>query len=121
MSVTAAYEESNNSKADMEHIYDQPDPRAYFRELKKLNYAIPERAKPIFQKLITRMQRERHDTLHVLDLGCSYGINAALLKHDLSMPDLYEHWCKEDLVEATPEEVAACDQQYFLNNNGTSP
>ena len=41
MSVNSAFEESNEAKADMDYIYDQPDPGAYFRELRKLDYAIP--------------------------------------------------------------------------------
>ena len=115
MSVEAAFDESNKAKADMDYIYDQPDPRAYFRELRKLDYAIPGGAKPIFQKLISHLQRQRNNAVHVLDLGCSYGVNAALLKHGLSMPELYEHWGKKELVEATPEEVIACDQCFFDN------
>ena len=81
------FEGINEAKANLDHIYDQPDPRAYFRELKKLRYAIPGAAKPIFQKLISSLQRRRDDTICVLDLGCSYGVNAALLKHDLSMSE----------------------------------
>jgi SAM-dependent methyltransferase len=115
MSVDYAFEESNKVKADMDYIYDQPDPRAYFHELQKLDYAIPGIAKPIFQKLISYLQRQRSRAVHVLDLGCSYGVNAALLKHDLSMPELYEHWGQNDLVEATPEEVVASDQHFFDN------
>jgi hypothetical protein len=99
----------------MDYIYDQPDPRAYFRELRKLDYAIPDGAKPLFQKLISNLQAQRNNAVHVLDLGCSYGVNAALLKHDLSMPELYEYWGKKELVEATPKEVVARDRRFFDN------
>ena len=85
------FEDINEAKANMDHIYDQADPRAYFRELKKLGYAIPGVAKPIFQQLIAHLQDRQERAVRVLDLGCSYGVNAALLKHDLSMPDLYDH------------------------------
>lgn len=108
-----AFSQINRAKANLGHIYNQPDPRAYFHELRKLGYAIPGAAKPIFQKLIGHLRRRREGTVHVLDLGCSYGINAALLKHDLSMRDLYEHWDQRRLVEATPEEVVAYDRKYF--------
>jgi SAM-dependent methyltransferase len=101
----------------MDHIYNQSDPRAYFRELKKLDYAIPDIAKPIFQKLICHLQRRRDDTVHVLDLGCSYGVNAALLKHNLSMGDLYEHWGQKRLADASKEEVVECDQHFFADFN----
>jgi len=85
--------------------------------LQKLDYAIPGVAKPIFQKLIRHLQKYRDNTVHVLDLGCSYGVNAALLKHDLSMDKLYEHWGQDALVEATSEEVVTHDQR-FLDNLG---
>ena len=115
MTGDVAFEEINEAKANMDHIYNQPDPRAYFRELKKLGYAIPGIAKPIFQKLIRHLQRRRDATLQVLDLGCSYGVNAALLKHDLSMEQLYEHWGQKKLADAAPEEVIAYDQRFFAN------
>ena len=46
-------------------------------------------------------------------LGCSYGVNAALLKHDLSMDELYEHWGQDTMSDVAPEEVVARDQRYF--------
>ena len=115
MTADAAFNEINEAKANMDYIYDRSDPRAYFRELKKLDYAIPSAAKPIFQKLISQLQRRRDDTVHVLDMGCSYGVNAALLKHDLSMPELYRHWGQERLADATLEEVIECDQLFFAD------
>lgn len=113
MTDDPTFDEINDAKAKMDHIYDQADPRAYFRELKSIGYAIPGAAKPIFQKLISRLQRNTHDTIHVLDIGCSYGINAALLKHDLSIGDLYDHWGQKNLVDATPEEVVEQDKEFF--------
>lgn len=118
MSHLAEFEEINVAKANMDDYYDQSDPRAYFRELRKLGYAIPEVAKPIFQKLISHMRQSRDTTVNVLDLGCSYGVNAALLKHDLSIEELYKHWDQEALVGATSQEIVTHDQ-CFLNNLGT--
>lgn len=115
MSGDTAFEVINKAKANMDHIYDQPDPRAYFRELRKLDYTIPGLAKPIFQKLISHLRHRPMDTVHVLDLGCSYGVNAALLKYDLSMSELYEHWGNRALIEATSEEVVAHDRHFFGN------
>jgi hypothetical protein len=115
MSTDTVFETINESKTNMDHIYDQPDPRAYSRELKKLGYAIPGAAKPVFETLIAHLHRRHVNTVHVLDLGCSYGVNAALLKHDLSMSELYRHWGQNDLKGATSEEVAACDRKFFDN------
>lgn len=107
------YDELNEAKVSMDHIYDQPDPRAYFRELKKLDYSIPDAAKPVFQNLVSHRLQQQCETVHILDLGCSYGVNAALLKHDLSINELYRHWSDNGLNGATPEEVVEQGKRYF--------
>lgn len=117
MTENTAFEEINEAKACMDHIYDQSDPTAYFRELKKLGYAIPSAAKPIFQNLISHLQQRQGDTVHVLDLGCSYGVNAALLKHDLSMPELFQHWGQNRQADETPEEVVEYHQRFLADLN----
>ncbi|MDA0341474.1 MAG: class I SAM-dependent methyltransferase [Proteobacteria bacterium] len=115
MSADNAFEDINESKANMDYIYNESDPRAYFQELKKLAYTIPDAAKPIFQQLITHLQRRQERAVHVLDLGCSYGVNAALLKYDLSMHELYDHWSDRSLVQSAPEDVVAHDR-HFIDN-----
>lgn len=83
-------------KVTLDHIYDRPDPRAYFRELRKLGYCVPQQAKPYFAKLIEACRDTRGVTVpKVLDIGCSYGINAALLKYDVTMDALYARYCGE--------------------------
>ena len=114
------FEEINEAKANLDDIYGQPDPRAYFRQLKEFNYAIPGTAKPIFQKLIDHLQQRRDDSIHILDLGCSYGINAALLKHDLSMTDLYQHWGQKTLTGNPPEDIVERDLHHFANLEETN-
>jgi hypothetical protein len=115
MSGDTAFEEINEAKANMDSIYDQRDPRAYFRELRKLGYAIPGAAKTTFQTLICNLQSRQENAVHVLDLGCSYGVNAALLKYDLTMAELYDHWCDRSLIGATHEDIVAHDQR-FMNS-----
>lgn len=113
MSGDYQFDDINDAKVDMDHIYNEPDPRAYFSELRKLDYRIPGVAKPIFAKLIAALRLRRGGRVHLLDVGCSYGVNGALLKHDLSMPDLYDHWTRRELARATPDEVIAYDRRYF--------
>ncbi|ODR99328.1 hypothetical protein AUC68_04950 [Methyloceanibacter methanicus] len=107
------FDEINDAKANMDHIYDQADPRAYVRELGSVGYAIPTAAKPILQQLIPELRTKPDDTVRVLDLGCSYGINAALLKHDLTIDDLYDHWGLPELNRATTAEIIAQDKDFF--------
>lgn len=44
-------------KASFAHVYDEPDPRPYFRELGPLDYRTPAHAEPIFRRLIARPTR----------------------------------------------------------------
>ena len=83
----------------------QPDPRTYFRTLRKLDYQIPQLAKPRFARLVDELRSTRR-TVTVLDIGCSYGINAALLRYDLTMDELYERyggadadWTRAELLD----------------------
>lgn len=115
MTGTGEYEDINEAKASMDHIYDQSDPRAYFRELEPLGYSIPGTAKPVFARLLDRLRQRRRGPLHVLDLGCSYGVNAALLKHDVTMTELYDHWNQPRLAEASPDEIVEYDRRFFAN------
>ncbi len=48
MSQPIIVDQPGETKANMDAIYGEADPRAYFRELGKLDYRIPELAKPIF-------------------------------------------------------------------------
>lgn len=83
----------STGKVSLDHIYDRPDPRAYFNTLRAFDYRVPQSAKPRFAALIAEYGEITGRLLpRVLDLGCSYGINAALLNHDATMDDLYERY-----------------------------
>ncbi|MFI6042843.1 class I SAM-dependent methyltransferase [Nocardia sp. NPDC051321] len=84
-------------KASFDDIYDRPDPRDYYARMSDLDYRIPELAKPVFQQQIREYRASaRVSTLTVLDIGCSYGVNAALLRFDTTMPELAEHYRSAD-------------------------
>jgi carnitine O-acetyltransferase len=88
-------------KVSLEHVYNQPDPRAYFSTLRTLDYRLPQLAKPYFSKIIDECQETRPDQrLRVLDVGCSYGVNAALLKFDVALDELYDRYAGEDSLAA---------------------
>ena len=84
-------------KVSLDHIYTQPDPRAYFTTLRTLEYQIPQLAKAHFGRLVQELRETRRvRRATVLDVGCSYGINAALLRCDATMNDLYDRYCGYD-------------------------
>lgn len=95
-------------------LYDQPDPRAYCRALAALDYQTPGHARGVFSFLArTLPERRGDDPRRVLDLCCSYGINAALLNHDLSLDDLYA-WYRSPAFDGRPhEERVTRDSAFF--------
>ena len=99
-------------KISLDHIYTQPDPRAYFSTLRDLDYNIPELAKPHFQRLITEYRQARRVPVPtVLDIGCSYGINAALVKHGATMAELYDRYSGTDAHRRTRAELLNRDRE----------
>lgn len=87
----------DSGKVSLEHIYTQPDPRAYFTALRGLDYGIPQLAKPYFADLLHEYRTSRGVPIpQLLDVGCSYGINAALLRCDVTMNALYERYTGVD-------------------------
>ena len=115
MTANANFEEINQSKANFGKVYDEPDPRPYFETLGAFDYVIPGEAKPIFTSVIDTLREFRNvDQLKVIDVGCSYGVNAALLKHDLELEDLYRHFTESK--ELTGHEALAHDADFFAQH-----
>lgn len=99
-------------KVSLDHIYTQPDPRAYFTVLRTLDYCVPQLAKPYFAKLLKEYREDRRVAApKVVDIGCSYGINAALLKYDLAMDELYARYGGDAAAGLTREELLARDRE----------
>ncbi|HEY3958855.1 MAG TPA: class I SAM-dependent methyltransferase [Streptosporangiaceae bacterium] len=109
----------NDQKADFSSIYDRPDPREYFSTLSALDYQIPQRALPVFDAVLNALPgRARGST--VVDVCCSYGINAALLRHGVNMADLYAHYTSPVVLAASPGELLAADRKFFAQRRRRS-
>nr|WP_042194778.1 hypothetical protein [Kibdelosporangium sp. MJ126-NF4]CEL21555.1 hypothetical protein [Kibdelosporangium sp. MJ126-NF4]CTQ95878.1 hypothetical protein [Kibdelosporangium sp. MJ126-NF4] len=103
-------------KASLDHIYTQPDPREYFTTLRGFDYCIPQNAEPYFADLIRQRQAALGRTVRVLDMGCSYGVNAALLNAGVTMDELYR-WYDDPVVRAMDEdELLARDRKRFADH-----
>ncbi|WP_330319944.1 class I SAM-dependent methyltransferase [Streptomyces clavifer] len=97
-------------KVSLDHIYTAPDPRTYFQVLRPLGYCVPQQAKPYFEKLVKEYREsEQVEVPKILDIGCSYGINAALLKYDATMDELYARY--GDAALLTRSELLARDRR----------
>ena len=90
-------------KDDFGRVYDLEDPSPYFNALRPSDYRMPEvlagTLKAIHRSV--RAARDAGDTLRVLDFACGYGAVGALLRHRISMRELYawyarRHWRPDD-------------------------
>jgi carnitine O-acetyltransferase len=80
-------------KVELHHLYVRDDPRAYFLALDELGYRIPQEAKPWFARLVREYRAATGvEAPTVVDVGCSYGVNAALLRCDAGLDELYRRY-----------------------------
>ena len=115
MNEMTEFDLDQDGKIDLNRIYDQPDPRGYYQTLSRLDYQIPSAAEPLFRKTLRALRRRRPvKALTVLDVGSSYGINAAILKHRYSLSGLFDIYGPE-ATEAlpTPEALVERDRAIF--------
>ncbi|WP_406164825.1 hypothetical protein [Streptomyces sp. NBC_00996] len=104
-----------SGKSRFDDIYEQPDPRPYFRRLAPLQYEIPHHAQPVFRRSVEecRARSTGRPDVTVLDICCSYGINAALLNHDLTLADLYTHYTRPAATHLTAAELIHSDKEFY--------
>lgn len=111
---------NEESKANFDHVYDLPDPRGYFEALGSLDYLAPEHARHLFPVLLREI-RAGGGPAGVLDLCCSYGVNAALLGHDLTLDDLYARYASPELAELSPDELLDADLKFYARHKHPVP
>jgi hypothetical protein len=103
---------TGTNKSDFTDIYTRPDPRAYFGELIGLEYQIPQRARPVVEAVLGAAEQTVDDRA-VLDLCCSYGINAALLRHRVDLDDIAARATDPELADLPPDELIAADRRFY--------
>ncbi len=108
-------ERSHDVREEYEQVYAEPDPRAYFRVLHGLDYRIPELARTVFRDIIQAAAEARSEKPKVFDLGCGFGINAALLRYPIDMNRLAHRYRDLDAGDLAPERVMALDRNYFAS------
>lgn len=103
----------NDAKASFDNLYSQEDPRDYFTVLGSLDYAIPDMAKPIFRQLATAFRKATGRTATILDLGSSYGVNAALFRYPLSLDMLRRRYARREMMALSSAQVRELDRSYY--------
>jgi hypothetical protein len=109
-------EDMAGGKSRFDDIYGRPDPRPYFGRLAPLEYEIPHHAQPVFRQAAARraaLDDARTDRSAVLDVCCSYGINAALLNHDVTLAQMYQRYTSPDRQALSTAELRASDKEFY--------
>lgn len=107
------FDRVNECKANFDRIYSEPDPREYYRVLFGLDYIIPDLAKGIFRDIISHLTEQKGRPIRVLDVGCSYGINAALIRHPLDIDRIAQRYLDLQSASLTTPEIIELDRKYF--------
>lgn len=101
-------------KVILDHIYDQETPLNFYNVLFELDYCIPELAQPIFSNLISYIKTHtNNDTTKIIDLGCSYGVNGALLKSGKNIQDLFDRYQKTKLKNKSSKDIILLDKNWY--------
>jgi SAM-dependent methyltransferase len=114
MNKPATFAEINESKMNFDNLYTSDDPREYFKYLGQLDYVIPHVAQPVFDQVIRARAEAQGEPVTVLDLGCSYGVNGALMKYGLEYEALRQRYASPALQSLSSEEVLELDRAYYM-------
>ena len=96
--------------------YDQPDCRAYYRMQRRLGYSIHAHAVPIYRAVLAELVRLRGlapGAPRILDFASSYGIVSALMKHEVSVAEFYDHYADPALDALDPAGMVAADRDWL--------
>ncbi|MGF6427312.1 class I SAM-dependent methyltransferase [Bradyrhizobium sp. Pha-3] len=103
----------NQSKAVFDDIYALDDPRAYFSVLGDLDYMIPDVAEPVVRQIMAAKVSETGVKPTVLDVGCSYGINAAVHRFPLTFGGLRHRYARREMRAIGSETLVRLDRNFY--------
>ncbi|AEA24150.1 hypothetical protein Psed_1917 [Pseudonocardia dioxanivorans CB1190] len=101
--------DAGSGKADFTDIYTAADPRPYFRALTPLGYQVPRHALPVVETVLAAAP----GSPTVLDVCCSYGINAALLRTTAAYDELAARHADPGRAALPSVEVIAADTVFY--------
>ena len=107
-----------SGKTNFDLVYDLEDPREYFNALGEFDYCVPQHGQRVFRTLTETLREEKRGgadpcRLGVVDVCCSYGINAALLKHDTTLDDLYARYGSAEVAGLSGRELVEADAAFY--------
>lgn len=114
MTQTPTKQYDETGKAVFDDAYNQPDPRMYYEDLGRLGYRIAGEAQPQIARTVSALVAAREEEQpKVIDIGSSYGINAALLNSDLTLDHLDKHYRTDKIADWNRDRVLERDREFF--------
>ena len=99
-------------KVILDDVYNQKTPVSFYRAIEQLDYKLPQLAKPVLTKILKLLEQKKgRPDLKLVDLGCSYGVNATLLKWNFGLDEVFTHH------ESNPEQAVEWSEQIRLDQN----
>ena len=109
-------------KDDFDRVYDLEDPSPYFTALRPSDYRMPAvlagALKAIHRPVCAA--RGAGGRLRVLDFACGYGAVGALLRHDVSMADIYAWYGERRWRPADARRYWSADTAFFATRRAAS-
>lgn len=100
-------------KAVFDDIYNALDPRDYYLTLGRYNYIMPDSAHPVFERIYAGYRRlHGAGRLKIVDVGCSYGVNALLHKFGLAMSHMQAHYAAKDAEGLEANALLQVDRRF---------
>lgn len=103
----------NQAKVIFNDIYIEKDPRSYFSALGDLDYMIPDVAEPVVRQILAAKASATNTEPVVLDIGCSYGINAAVHRFPLTFGGLRHRYARREMKALSSEELVRLDRNFY--------
>lgn len=103
----------NRNKAVFDDIYRERDPRSYFSVLGALDYMIPDLAEPVIRQILEARAVRHGEDNRVLDVGCSYGINAAVHRFPVNFASLRQRYARREMMEVEPDDMVRLDRNFY--------
>ena len=103
----------NSNKAVFDDIYAEHDPRSYFSVLGALDYMIPDLAESVIHQILEARATRHGGDNRVLDVGCSYGINAAVHRFPVNFASLRQRYARREMMELESGDMIRFDRNFY--------
>ncbi|MBM3607988.1 MAG: class I SAM-dependent methyltransferase [Alphaproteobacteria bacterium] len=113
MAKPQPYARANNAKANLDEIYNAPTPVPYYTRLGELDYVIPHLARPVFGTLIAERAASQAEPVTILDVGCSYGVNGALMRAGLTFDMVRDRYSSPEIRNLPHKTLLEYDRNFF--------